>query len=91
MKNTIAQYIQKKHGFKPQPDEVSLQKLRVSRKRLTQIMENTTSKNSPLTAEELIRLMLWLNMEVPKSIKSLIDYDFVAADFEKAGHQFAIN
>ena len=91
MKNKIAQYIQNKYGFKPQPDEISLQKLRVSRKRLTQIMENSTSKSSPLTAEELIRLMLWLNLEVPKSIKSLVDYDFIAADFQKAGHQLAIN
>lgn len=91
MRNKIAQYIQKKHGFKPQPDEASLQKLKVSRKRLTQIMENTTSKSSPLTAEELIRLMLWLNLEVPQSIKSLVDYDFVAADFRKVGTQLAIN
>lgn len=91
MKNKISHYIQKNHGFKPQPDENSLKKLRVSRKRLTQIMENTTSKSSPLTAEELIRLMLWLNLEVPTSIKALIDFDYVATDFRNSGVQLAIN
>lgn len=91
MKNKVSEYIQKKHGFKPKPDENSLKKLRISKKRLTQIMENKTSKSSPLTAEELIRLMLWLKLEVPTSVKTLIDYDYVVADFSNSGAQLSIN
>lgn len=90
MENKIATYILQKYGFKPQPDDKSLIKLKMSKKRLTQIMENSTSKNSPLSAEELIRLMLWLRLDIPSSLKALLDYEPIAADFKNIDHQLPV-
>lgn len=90
MKNKLAQFIKNKYGFQPEPTDETLQKLRMGRSRFNILMKNTQGSRSPFTAEELIRFMLWLDLEVPASIKVLVDYDSVAADFRKAGHQLKI-
>lgn len=90
MKTKLAQFIQKKYGFKPAPTEETLRRLGMEKSRFNRLMENKHGVTSPFTAEELIRFMLWLDLPVPNSIKSLVDYENVASNYRKAGHQLTI-
>lgn len=91
MKNRLAQFIKNKYGFQPEPTDETLQRLQMPRTRFNILMKNAQGARSPLTAEELIRFMLWLDLEIPASLRALVDYETIAADFRKPGHQLNIN
>jgi hypothetical protein len=90
MKTKLAQFIKRKYGFKPDPTDETLKRLGMNRPRFNRLMENKHGTTSPFTAEELIRFMLWLDLDVPSSIKSLVDYESVANNYQKSGHQLKI-
>lgn len=90
MKNKLAQFIKSKYGFEPEPTQETLRRLGLTRHRFNSIMDNKYGDRAPFTAEELIRFMLWLDMPIQDSIKSLVDYENIINSYRKAGHQLTI-
>jgi hypothetical protein len=85
MKNFFQRFVNERFGLvSPTPSQSVLSKIGMTKKRFTQLLTNANCAD--LTAEELIRIMLWWNVEIGDGVRELVDVASVEKDFKKAGN-----